>query len=123
MRTGAWLKRLHGLGFCDLWGTDLDADAFQASELAHFIRADLDRESPFPTNCVLVTMLEIIEHVQNPYRLVEMAANALAPSGWLLITSPNIYSVRSRLRFLIRPRVPDFEACSHAIIMTITFIL
>ena len=41
-----------------------------------------------------------------------MAVNALAPGGWLLITSPNIYSLRARLRFLIRSRLPQFEYSS-----------
>jgi SAM-dependent methyltransferase len=112
--TGAWLKRLHDAGFVDLWGTDRDVDNFQAGGIAHFIPADLDKESPFPTEVMLVTMIEIIEHVENPYRLVEMAEKALAPSGWLLIISPNIYSLRARLRFLMRPQLPHFEWCSRA---------
>jgi SAM-dependent methyltransferase len=107
--TGAWLSRLHGVRFVDLWGIDRDADNFQAHDAAHFIAADLDRESPFPANLALVTMIEIIEHVKNPYRLIRMAENALVPGGWLLISSPNIYSLRARLRFLIRPRLPHFE--------------
>jgi SAM-dependent methyltransferase len=107
--TRAWLKRLHAMGYRELWGTDRDVDGFQASDIAHFVPADFDSESRLPTDFSLVTMIEIIEHVENPYRLVEMAANALAPGGWLLITSPNIYSLRAQVRFLIRPRLPFFE--------------
>lgn len=110
--TGAWLKRLHAIGFLDLWGTDRDVDNFGAHDVAHFIPADLERDPRFPADVILLTMIEIIEHVNNPYRLVEMAEKALAPGGWLLITSPNIYSLRARLRFLIRPRLPYFERCS-----------
>jgi SAM-dependent methyltransferase len=112
--TGAWLTRLHTAGFRRLWGTDQDVDAFQARGIAQFIPADLDAGPEFGNDFLLVTMIEIIEHVANPYRLVEIAAKALAPGGWLLITSPNIYSLRARLRFLARQSIPQFERSSRA---------
>jgi len=110
---GAWLSRLHDAGFRALWGLDRSED-FQAGDVAQFIRADLNRDSPLPARLALVTMIEIIEHVQNPYRLLELAAGALEPGGWLLITSPNVYSLRVRLRFLMQPLLPYFEQCSPA---------
>jgi hypothetical protein len=79
-----------------------------------FIRAELDRDSPLPARLALITMIEINEHVQNPYRLLELAAEALEPGGWLLITSPNIYSLQVRLRFLMQVSLPHFERCSPA---------
>jgi hypothetical protein len=48
----------------------------------------------------LVTAIEVIEHVANPERIVEVGARCLAPRGWLMITTPNIYSIRARMRFL-----------------------
>jgi len=111
--TGAWLSRLHNAGFQALWGID-QGEEFQAEDAAQFIRADLDRDSPLPARLALITMIEIIEHVQNPYRLLELAAEALQPGGWLLITSPNVYSLRVRLRFLMQARLPHFEQCSPA---------
>jgi SAM-dependent methyltransferase len=114
--TGAWLKRLNRVGHNKLWGTDRDLESFQASDVAHFIPANLDsesiNESLFSTDFSLATIIEVIEHVENPYRLVELAARALIPGGWLLITSPNIYSLRARLRFLFRPSLPQFEYSS-----------
>jgi 2-polyprenyl-3-methyl-5-hydroxy-6-metoxy-1,4-benzoquinol methylase len=102
--TGAWLKSLYEAGYRELWGTDRDVASFGVSDIARFIPGDLDAEILLPTDCALVTMIEIIEHVENPYRLVEAGANALRPGGWLLITSPNIYSLRARLRFAMRAR-------------------
>jgi 2-polyprenyl-3-methyl-5-hydroxy-6-metoxy-1,4-benzoquinol methylase len=110
--TGAWLTRLHDLGYSELWGTDRDEDNFQAAGISHFISSNLDNGLRLPTSFSLVTIIEVIEHVHNPYRLVEMAANALRPGGWLLITSPNIYSIRARFRFLVRARLPAFERSS-----------
>jgi SAM-dependent methyltransferase len=116
--TGAWLKRLHDAGYRDLWGVDRDGTEFGASDIAHFINADLDaldsRLQP-TLNFGLVTIIEVIEHVANPRNLIETAAGLLAPGGWMLITSPNIYSLRARLRFLFGRGMPFFERAGSPI--------
>jgi SAM-dependent methyltransferase len=116
--TGAWLKRLYDAGYRDLWGVDRDSEAFGAGEIAHFIPADLDANDGLlqlrELNFGLVTIIEVIEHVANPQILVERALRTLAPGGWLLITSPNIYSLRARVRFLIGRGVPFFERAAHS---------
>jgi len=116
--TGAWLKRLHAAGYRELWGVDRDSESFGAGEVAHFIPADLDAAGsalqPGQPNFALVTIIEVIEHVANPQDLVGTALRALAPGGWMLITSPNIYSLRARVRFLISRGVPFFERAAHS---------
>jgi SAM-dependent methyltransferase len=114
--TGAWLKRLYDAGYRNLWGVDRDTEAFGAKEIAHFIAADLDANDDLPqlANFELVTIIEVIEHVANPQRLVERAFRALAPGGQLLITAPNIYSLRARARFLLNAGVPFFEQATHS---------
>ena len=110
--TGAWLKRLHHAGYRHLWGVDRDASGFGAGEVAHFINAELDgfeREMQPGQKFGLVTIIEVIEHVANPLSLIETAARWLVPGGWILITSPNIYSLRARLRFLLGRGIPFFE--------------
>jgi SAM-dependent methyltransferase len=114
--TGAWLKRLSDAGYRNLWGADRDTEAFGAKEIAHFVAADLDADDYMPqlANFELVTIIEVIEHVANPQRLVERAFRALIPGGQLLITAPNIYSLRARVRFLLNAGVPFFEQAAHS---------
>jgi len=117
--TGAWLKRLHNVGYRYLWGIDRDEEGFGAEDIAQFISADLDNTGDILARLgnrqfELVTMIEIIEHVADPTRLVRLAYDALRPGGWLLVTSPNIYSLRSRVRFLLRQKLFYFESASHA---------
>ena len=117
--TGAWLKRLYDSGYRDLWGVDRDSETFGSKEIAHFISADLDASDTAlqlvdQPNFGLVTIIEVIEHVANPENLIRMAFRLLAPGGWMLITSPNIYSLRARTRFLIRQGVPFFEQMAHS---------
>lgn len=60
----------------------------------------------------LVTIIEVIEHVANPLRFVTAAAQALSPRGRMLITSPNIYSLGARMRFLLNGGLYYFEQSS-----------
>lgn len=110
--TGAWLKRLHDAGHRELWGIDRDEGSFGGADFAHFVRSDLDKGDLIGvprSKFSLVTMIEIIEHLGNPEGLVRLGLQALAPRGWLLITTPNIYSLRARMRFLLNARLPGFE--------------
>jgi SAM-dependent methyltransferase len=115
--TGAWLKRLYNAGYRDLWGVDRDSEGFGARDIANFIADDLDNSgSPsYPPIFGLVTIIEVIEHVANPQNLVNRAYKALTPGGWMLITSPNIYSLRARSRFLIGRNVPFFERAKGSV--------
>jgi len=115
--TGAWLKRLYDLGYRDLWGVDRDPAGFGAGDIAHFISADLENADEIIARLdnrqfELVTMIEIIEHVADPTRLVRLAYDALKAGGWLLVTSPNIYSLRARVRFVLRAKLFYFESAS-----------
>ena len=116
--TGAWLKRLHDAGYRNLYGIDHDSEAFGAAGAAQFVAADLDSldrvDQTSEGHFGLVTIIEVIEHVANPRHLVELAVRALAPDGWLLITSPNIYSLRARVKFLARSGMPYFETTANA---------
>lgn len=111
--TGAWLKRLYSAGYRNLVGVDREVAGFGASDIATFIPLDLDADNVIDkiaaSKFVLVTMIEVIEHVANPKYLVDTAFRALIPAGWMLITSPNIYSLRARARFLLRGGIPYFE--------------
>ena len=44
----------------------------------------------------VITMLDLIEHVHNPSRVIEAAYRCLKPGGLMLITTPNIQSWTAR---------------------------
>ncbi len=110
--TGAWLARLADAGFMNLTGVDRNIENFDAREIARFISIDLmndDLDQLQTSSFGLVTAIELIEHVANPERIVEVGARCLAPRGWLMITTPNIYSIRARMRFLATGNLDFFE--------------
>ncbi len=56
-----------------------------------------------------VVAIEIIEHLENPFRFVRECSKLLKPGGHLIITTPNVESVFSRLIFLYTGRLLSFS--------------
>lgn len=108
--TGAWLERLANAGFNNLHGTDQDIEQL-GTKKATCSQANLDwsdlglKQNKF----ALITSIEVLEHLENPGRLFYHVANLLEPDGYLLLTTPNLHSVLSRLRFLITGNLRQFD--------------
>jgi SAM-dependent methyltransferase len=108
--TGAWLARLADAGFTNLSGVDRSAEQFGAQSVANFIPGDLMADTEWPIGrFACVTVIEVIEHVQDPERIIAVATQCLASRGWLLVTTPNIYSIRARARFLMTGKLGFFD--------------
>ncbi|HMS39813.1 MAG TPA: methyltransferase domain-containing protein, partial [Pyrinomonadaceae bacterium] len=52
--------------------------------------------------------IEIIEHLENPFRFVRECAKLLKPGGLFFVTTPNVEAVHSRLIFLYSGRLSSF---------------
>lgn len=55
-----------------------------------------------------VVAIEIIEHLENPFRFARECAKLLKPGGLLFLTTPNVEAVYSRLIFLYTGRLNSF---------------
>ena len=113
--SGDWLVRLADHGFHNLLGVDSESEAlFEAHGRVSFVRANLNQELELSeVRFGLITAIEVFEHLSNPERLFDHAERYLSDSGLFLLTTPNIYSVRARARFLITSRMPFFEIESN----------
>jgi SAM-dependent methyltransferase len=75
---------------------------FWCDRAPHVI-CDLDVCLPFASGTADgVVAIEIIEHMERPLLLVREAARCLRNQGWLVVTTPNILHVASRLSYLAR---------------------
>ena len=65
-------------------------------------RVDLNREAlPFAeASFDLVTCSEVLEHLENYHQLLREAARTLKPGGLLVVTTPNVLNMQSRIRYL-----------------------
>lgn len=55
-----------------------------------------------------VAAIEIIEHLENPFRFARECAKLLKKGGFLFLTTPNVEAILSRLIFLYTGRLNSF---------------
>ena len=81
--------------------TDIEPEQINGQELGFTCRR-VDVQEPFelegPYDAVIA--VEIIEHIENPFHFIREIAGVIAPTGLLLLTSPNVLSLSSRARFM-----------------------
>jgi SAM-dependent methyltransferase len=113
--SGAWLARLAAAGFTRLTGVDQVPplpERFKAPR-PMLIAADLEQPgsalTPWRGTFDLVTSIEVVEHVANQGVFWDLVADLLKPGGRALITTPNVHSLPSRLRWLLSGRVRQFD--------------
>jgi len=95
---GALTLALREAGF-EAWGADTDSAAAQSLG-GHFCRADLNAAFPWPDgHFEAVFSIEGIEHLESPFAFLRQAHRVLRPDGRLVVTTPNIVTLRSCMRF------------------------
>jgi len=116
---GAFTKRLIDKGF-DVRAVEIEAGRFQADALCY--HWDLNRE--FSLLCEekfdLVLAIEVIEHLHDPRRFLKGCLSVLKPNGWVIITSPNVESWVSRIKFLRTGRFLWFDEVHYETLGHIT---
>jgi 2-polyprenyl-3-methyl-5-hydroxy-6-metoxy-1,4-benzoquinol methylase len=96
---------LHGLDPLDWLDEDLRADvAF------HELAAEQAEDLPLVDRVLLV---ETIEHLEAPWTTLRKAAGRVAPGGWIVVSTPNLKTLRTRLELGLRGNLmsfrPDYE--------------
>lgn len=108
--SGALSKRLADLGY-QVLALDVEQERFQPQGI-EFRHLDLElgvAESLAGRRFDAICSLEVIEHLRNPWQMMRDCEKALEPGSLLILTTPNITSFYSRLRFLFTGRFHQFE--------------
>jgi SAM-dependent methyltransferase len=110
---GAFSMRLRDLGH-DVRAVDVSSDHWKVPDIPVAI-ADLDTEFAASLSSEVgkfdaAVAIEIIEHLENPFRFVRECAKILKPGGLLFLTTPNVEAMNSRLMFLYTGRLNGFGA-------------
>ena len=56
-----------------------------------------------------ILLVETMEHLEAPWTLLRAAARSVAPGGRIVVTTPNIASLRHRIELLMRGRLTAFR--------------
>ena len=90
---------LEKLGFA-LFPVDIERDNI-LHRTGRNVQVDLNEPLPFRDGSFdYVVSLEGIEHLEAPHSLIRGFARVLKPSGRLIVSTPNVMTIKSRLRFL-----------------------
>ena len=93
------LLRERGGADASLLATDVNTGQFEAEEVP-FQAVDFNRPLPFEDSSFdLAYSIEVVEHLHRPYDFLRECARVLRPGGWLVLTTPNLLNLESRLRF------------------------
>ena len=85
----------------DVFCVDIDEAYFKLQGVP-FTKADLNKPLPFEDGYFdYAVSVEGIEHLENPFSCIREFARVLRQGGSLVITTPNIMSIKSRTRFFI----------------------
>jgi 2-polyprenyl-3-methyl-5-hydroxy-6-metoxy-1,4-benzoquinol methylase len=107
---GAFSQRLVDAGMI-VDGCDINTGQIKAT-LNKKITLDLnqkDLSDSIPDKYDLVVALEIIEHLENPWKYLADSIGLLNDGGMIVLSTPNIASFPSRLRFFMRGTLIAFE--------------
>ncbi|MBU1368944.1 MAG: class I SAM-dependent methyltransferase [Bacteroidetes bacterium] len=96
---GAFTKVLNEKGF-DVSACDLFPEIFMYDSIP-CKKADITKELPYPDNAFdLAIAIEVSEHIIDHEQFFNEINRILKPQGLLYLSTPNILSLKSRLRFL-----------------------
>ena len=81
---------------------DLDTQRFKHRDKIDFKVCDVTKKLPFDNDFFdYVVLAEVIEHLRNPYQVMQELSRVLRPGGKIVLSTPNILNLKSRIRFLV----------------------
>jgi ubiquinone/menaquinone biosynthesis C-methylase UbiE len=96
---GAMAWQLHKLGYT-VTGGDIDPSFFKVPPI-RCVYLDMNHAFPFPdAQFDFVSCIEGIEHLEDQFRFIRECHRVLRPNGCIVLSTPNILNLASRLKFL-----------------------
>jgi len=103
------LWRSIGRRFSHYCGLDaVRYDAFPAEGEFHLVDLDGAQWPTTDASADVVTAVETIEHLDNPWRFVRRLAAIARPGGWVIVTTPNQLSALSLVTLVVKKRFSAF---------------
>jgi 2-polyprenyl-3-methyl-5-hydroxy-6-metoxy-1,4-benzoquinol methylase len=108
--SGAFLGRLSAVGYDVLHGVDADLSQATVAGVRYHQAGLQDADLGLADlRFGLVTAIEVVEHLTNLDRFLTHVRDHLADGGAFLMTTPNVHSLTSRIRFALLDRLAQFD--------------
>ena len=109
---GAFTKRIFDEGYdvsaCDLFPEKFYFDEIECKE------ADITKEIPYESGSFdIIIAIEVMEHIHDHVKFFEESHRLLKNEGVLVFSTPNILSLKSRIRFLFAGFFYSFKPLDH----------
>jgi len=107
------VKQFSDVEACDI----LQKSAFKCD--CDYKNVNLNQKWPYKDKSFdVVCLVEVIEHVENPWHTIREAKRVLKKGGTLVMTTPNVMNLLSRVTFLLKGRffcfgVDEFKINHH----------
>lgn len=109
---GAFTKQLHEMGY-NVTACDLFPEMFYFAEI-ECKKADITVHIPYTENSFdVVIAVEVSEHIPDHEVFFNEVNRILKPGGYLLLSTPNILSFKSRIKFLFSGFFYSFGALEY----------
>ena len=96
-------EKLSELGL-EVYPVDINPSNFRHKKLK-CLKVDLNKDFPFEDNFFdLIVSVETIEHLENPWHFIRELHRVLKSGGQLIVTTPNITNIFSRMLFILSGR-------------------
>lgn len=79
---------------------DINRIAELRSRFDRVVIADLERVWHLPWNNQAIVLADVLEHLKDPARVLELCRRSLAPDGFIFVSVPNIANITTRLGLL-----------------------
>jgi len=105
---GSFLLELQKRGYRNLSGSDINRHNNLPANI-HFKKGDFHQGLPYDSNEFdMAFSLEVIEHLENPWRFIDEIHRILKKGGFAIITTPNPDNLTSKILFLFGGRFNHF---------------
>lgn len=111
---GALSLRLYDTGFSNIDGIDKELKPSLKGSI-NIINLDLNDYikmksfAEYSKRYDLILSIETIEHLENPWEFMRFLNKILKPEGTIILSMPNVNSLRSKISFLIKDRFFQFD--------------